>query len=68
MVKKINNMERISPVDIPVMRLYLDGVPCRSTVLVRPIAHLRGIRNRKSELITGMVENESFCRKVVLRV
>ena len=53
MVKKIHDSKPIKPRDIPVMSLYKDGVPCRSTVLTRPIAHLRGIKDRKSEVISG---------------
>ena len=54
MVKKISMAAPIGPRDIPIMTMYQDGVPCRSTVLTRPVAHLNGIRDRKSEIITGM--------------
>ena len=31
----------------------ISGVPCRSTVLSRPVAHLPGIKGRKSEVLEG---------------
>ncbi|XP_045212509.2 Ig-like V-type domain-containing protein FAM187A [Mercenaria mercenaria] len=53
MVQKIDADKPIVPVDVPIMTLYPNGVPCRSTVLSRPVAHLPGIKGRKSEIIAG---------------
>ena len=55
MVQKIDKDAVITPTDVPIMNLYPSGVPCRSTVLIRKVAHLKGIRGRKSEVITGNV-------------
>ncbi|XP_060600521.1 Ig-like V-type domain-containing protein FAM187A [Ruditapes philippinarum] len=54
MVQKIDMDKPIVPVDIPIMSLYPRGVPCRSTVLSRPVAHLPGIKGRKSEVLDGI--------------
>ncbi|XP_052775889.1 Ig-like V-type domain-containing protein FAM187A [Mya arenaria] len=53
MVNKIHKERPITPVDVPIIFQYPKGVPCRSTVLPRAVAHLLGIRERKSELVQG---------------
>lgn len=53
MVNKIYNNRPIKPLDIPIISLYPDGIPCRSTLLPRELARLRKIRFRPSETIIG---------------
>ncbi|KAJ8308068.1 hypothetical protein KUTeg_012942 [Tegillarca granosa] len=53
MVKKINDKKAIYPVDIPIIKLYLNGIPCRSTALPKEIATIRRIKYRRSETIMG---------------
>ncbi|KAK3612396.1 hypothetical protein CHS0354_031990 [Potamilus streckersoni] len=53
MVQKTDMDQPIKPVDLPIMAMYPDGVPCRSTVLPKVIANIHGIRSRKSERIVG---------------
>lgn len=53
MVKKINANKAVSPVDIPIIKLYLNGIPCRSTALPKEVAAIRRIKYRRSETIMG---------------
>ncbi|KAL3876481.1 hypothetical protein ACJMK2_034324 [Sinanodonta woodiana] len=59
MVQKTDKDQPIKPVDLPIMMMYPDGVPCRSTVLPKVIANIHGIRSRKSERIAGKKLNIS---------
>ncbi|KAK3089155.1 hypothetical protein FSP39_001328 [Pinctada imbricata] len=53
MVKKIKPGLPIRPNDLPLMALYPDGVPCRSTALSGDIAKIKRIALRRSETIIG---------------
>ncbi|XP_063445227.1 Ig-like V-type domain-containing protein FAM187A [Mytilus trossulus] len=53
MVNKIEIDEPIEPMDIPMIILYPDGIPCRSTILPPGVKRLQEIRDRKSETILG---------------
>lgn len=50
MVTKIQKDQPILPFDLPIMELYPDGVPCRSTVLSKEIASIKRVKNRRSEV------------------
>lgn len=53
MVNKIYSNRPIKPFDIPIIALYPDGIPCRSTLLPREISRLKVVRQRPSETIMG---------------
>ena len=48
-VKQLSKSESTLPVDIPLFQKYPIGIPCRSTALLKVIAHLEPIKTRKSE-------------------
>lgn len=51
MVNKIYKDKPILPFDLPIIELYPNGVPCRSTVLSKEIASIKRIKNRRSEVV-----------------
>ncbi|XP_046331084.1 Ig-like V-type domain-containing protein FAM187A [Haliotis rufescens] len=53
MVKKIWAGQTTKPFDFPLLALYKDGVPCRSTALPKAISRLPGIAKRPSEVLLG---------------
>lgn len=53
MIQKIYSNKPIEPIDIPIISLYPDGIPCRSTVLPKEVSRMRDIRFRPSETIMG---------------
>lgn len=53
MVSKLNQEKPVEPVDIPIIVLYPDGIPCRSTILPKEISVIKRIMLRKSEIIMG---------------
>ncbi|XP_067677395.1 Ig-like V-type domain-containing protein FAM187A [Haliotis asinina] len=56
MVKKIWTSQATKPVDFPLLALYKDGVPCRSTALPKAISHVPSIAKRHSEVLMGACE------------
>lgn len=53
MIQKRYINKPIEPIDLPIIALYPDGIPCRSTILPKEISRNREIRLRPSETIIG---------------
>lgn len=53
MLDKINQDKRISPEDLPIIDLYPNGIPCRSTVIPTSFKSIKEIGSRHSETLIG---------------
>ncbi|KAL5018654.1 hypothetical protein ScPMuIL_004376 [Solemya velum] len=52
-VRKIDYRHPITPVDVPMMDSFIDGIPCHSALLPSKVARKKSIRTRPTEVMIG---------------